>query len=565
MKEITNLKESAFTVCVGLAFLYGVLSYQHYSPSQHDFYIHSFVFLFCSIGLGIFFFKNEVIIYSHQLYWIGILGVLLTQPIFNYLIYIDGLVFPLAIIFLMFLLSLAVANLKDKQTFIKRISLFLLIAAFFLFLTQVIHILNISSLVQLMRLPLQTSRFSGSLFQPNQTAFVFVLGVISAVYFFHNKYSQIFKYFLIFLLSIGVAFTSSRTGFLMLICGVLLFNILKNKDESLSILKLKDFLFSMLGLVIGMIAYPYFSTAQTMAERIWNGLDEPRLSLLHRTGLIIEDHPLLGVGWKNFASTGIEYFESIEFFGSTDHSHFAFGQLLAEFGLFGLGIIIFFIIIAAKNVKITKLVNIYVLVILSMVLFYSMFEFPLWQLRYLLIFTIFFTLLDTSSKQLYKFKNKYFLSCVMLLFVSISLYYGYQYKQLAHKYDFVVNPNNNLQYKKEKVSELKPIFGFSLFNDILVYEIISNEGFDLNASLLISNRLVRYTPSHYYLIKHATSLAAVGNTYNSIYYFNASCHFAYGKYCKDTLEYLKSVSEHDPDNFIEVYQEVSNKYNKNLK
>ena len=79
------------------------------------------------------------------------------------------------------------SNINDKKCFIKGLSGTVILTSIFLFLTQLVHFFNISFLVDLMRLPLQTQRFSGNLFQPNQTAFVLVLGVVSTIFFLENK------------------------------------------------------------------------------------------------------------------------------------------------------------------------------------------------------------------------------------------------------------------------------------------------------------------------------------------------------------------------------------------
>lgn len=46
--------DSILLIFISLSFFYGVLSYQHYSPSAHDFFINNIVFLLCSIGLFFF-------------------------------------------------------------------------------------------------------------------------------------------------------------------------------------------------------------------------------------------------------------------------------------------------------------------------------------------------------------------------------------------------------------------------------------------------------------------------------------------------------------------------------
>ena len=64
--KIFRAKENFLYIFVSISFLYGILSFQHYSPSFHDFYIHAFVFLFLNIGLFVYFFNKELKIYLNQ-------------------------------------------------------------------------------------------------------------------------------------------------------------------------------------------------------------------------------------------------------------------------------------------------------------------------------------------------------------------------------------------------------------------------------------------------------------------------------------------------------------------
>lgn len=68
---------------IGFAYLYDILSSNHYTPSSHDFYINCVVFILCSIGLSIFFFKREIQIYISDFFWLVIFFILLVQPVFH--------------------------------------------------------------------------------------------------------------------------------------------------------------------------------------------------------------------------------------------------------------------------------------------------------------------------------------------------------------------------------------------------------------------------------------------------------------------------------------------------
>ncbi|UTO19846.1 Wzy polymerase domain-containing protein [Acinetobacter sp. Z1] len=554
-----SFNEMFFCLFIGLSFLYGILSYQHYSPSFHDFYIHTIVFALCSIGLSFFYMKKNIKIYLNNFLWFILAIIFIVQPVLNKIIYVDGLIFPLAVTFLTFFLSVAISNMVDKDGITKIIAFILICGSVLLLFTQISHILNIEFIVKAMQIPLQLGRFSGNLFQPNQTAFVFILGVISLMYFCNNK-NNILKYILIFILSVGVAFTVSRSGFLMLLLCSFVFNLLLNYFNKISLLKLKDFFICLVGFLFGVLIYPNFSSG-TILERVIGG-DNVRISLLHQSWLIIFEHPITGVGWKNFAGSGLAYFEKIEFLNSADHSHFFFTQLWSEFGILGLLVVFLFFYIFIKNVKILNVRESYVFVVLSIFIIYSCFEFPLWQLRFLIIFSIFLSLYDRTSKSFYIINRGYYVSIILIGFVCLSLYYSYKYSEVARVYDFVVNKNNNLADKVKKLDEINSIFGFGFFDDILIYEVISEGDFNLKVKIDIGNRLVHYLPSYPYLVRHGTSLALSGDEKGATYYFEATCRYSYGSHCEEVKKYLQVLSDQNPDYFKNIYNTVEKKYKK---
>ncbi|MCH7314053.1 Wzy polymerase domain-containing protein [Acinetobacter sp. ANC 3882] len=553
-------RENLLYIFITLSFLYGILSYQHYSPSFHDFYIHAFVFLFINAGLFLFFLRKDVNIYANQFFWVLILFTLFIQPIFNKIIYVDGLIFPLAIIFSMLSLSIAISNLKDKEKFISKIAGTLILGAIFLQITQFFHIFKINFFVEMMRLPLQLERFSGNLFQPNQTAFIFIMAVISVMYLFREKRKSLLKYFLIFIFSLGVSFTVSRSGFLIVLFCVLIFNFFYNFLNNVFVFKLKDLFFSALGLLLGLFLYPYFSSNADIVDRANMSLEDPRISLFHRTWLIISEHPIMGVGWKNFSSAGLEHFSELRWFSSTDHSHFIFGQLLSEFGLLGVLITFLFLFIFFKNIKIKSLDQLYVFTIIISIISYSLFEFPLWQLRYLIVFSIFLSLFDGWRKVFYSTSKAYILSAISLIFCFFSLYYIHEYKKVSYLYDYTVRSDISLKNKVLEISKIEPIFGFGFFNDIIVYEILSSGNFELSKKIEVGDRLVHYIPSYTYLVRHATNLAEAGNYESSNYYFSASCHYNFGVQCERTKKYLRELSIYNPKDFETIYKSIILKY-----
>jgi len=553
-----SLKEKILLFFLSLSFLYGVLSYQHYNPSSHDFYINSIVFSLCSFGLFIYFFKKNIKIYVNSLVWVFLGLIFLVQPLINKIIYVDGLVFPIAETFLVLMLSIAISNIENKESFVKKLSVILFVTAILLFLTQISHVLKIMPIIEIMRLPLQKQRFSGNLFQPNQTAFIFVVGVISVLYFFNyfKKYN-IVKCLLVLTLSIGVALTVSRSGLIILVCSVLIFNLYSNYYENKKIYYLKDLAFSISGLLLGFFLYNKYSISENAIERIGRSIDDPRLSLMHQSWLIITEHPITGIGWKNFASGGFQHFDQMEWISLSDHSHFIFGQLLSEFGLLGLSLILVFFYIFIKNLLcISNLKEAYLCSVLLVFIAYSCFEYPLWYLRYLFIFSIFFSLFDKSGRFLYKIEKGYLLSIIALSLTFSSIYYAYQYNKLAYINDVVFDSKYSLRERTEKLTEMRSVFGFSYFNDLLLYQTMEVDGFLLQDQILIGERLVNYIPMNQYLIKQGTLLAFDNQNEKSLYYFKASCHYDFGQNCGNTKEYLKAFAKQYPEYFNNIYVKV---------
>lgn len=540
-----------------LSFLYGVLSYQHYAPSSHDFFINAISFSLCSVGLFLFFFsKKKLKVKFNGLLWLFLFVVFLIQPVINNIIYVDGLIFPISQILLIFALSIAISNLNDKEKFIKWLSLGIIFASYLLFLTQLIHLFNVSYLVDVMRLPLQSQRFSGNLFQPNQTAFVLVLGAISTIFFLKNK-NKYLKFFIIFCFSFGVSITASRTGFIMLLFSLLVFNLYNNYIEKRKLIILKDLFCGVLGLILGIFLYIYFSDSTNTLGRVSESSKDIRLNFLYQTFLSIKDNPITGVGWKNFASTSLQYYEQVGWLGLTDHSHFIFGHLVSEFGILGWGVIIIFSIIFIKNLYyVRNISDIYIFLILLSFIIYSCFEYPLWYFRYLMIFSIFLALYDKEERKIYEVNNGYWVAIPLLSLLLCSLYYSFQYKKIAYLNDIVFDDKVSSGVKFDNIIKTNFVFGFSYFNDLFLYQSLSTDGFMLKDSIEIGDRLVKYIPMNQYLVKQGTLLGLDGQEKKAYNYFKASCYYHNGKECENTKKYLKSLSLQDPKYFNSIYKRI---------
>ncbi|MFW2077672.1 O-antigen ligase family protein [Acinetobacter sp. ULE_I010] len=557
------IKNNLYLLILGIGYCFGVLSFQHYSPSQHDFYINSICYILVAFALVLFFIKNKTRLYINNIFWLFVLCVFLIQPFINKIIYTDSLIFPIAIILLITLVSISISNYDNKRRVIYFFGYIFILSSLLLFLTQLIHILKILPLVELMRLPLQVQRFSGNIFQPNQAAFIFSLGIISSMFIFDEN-KKVFNYICIFILSVGIAFTASRSGLIILLSMTLFFNLYKNYDKKNSLLKIYEFYFALMSFIIGNYYYNKLAV-NGIVGRISQSLDDPRLSLLSQSWLSFVNQPLTGIGWKNFASSNFIYYNQLEWVSFTDHSHFIIGQLLAEFGVLGGLIFILFTYIVIKNLKKLKNIqDIFVFTILCIFILYSCFEYPLWYFRYLFVFSIFLSLLDKSEAYEYKVDKDYLIYVPCLFLMISSVYYTMQYRKVAYINDIVFDQNENQRNKMLATVNLDPIFGFSYFQDLLFFEAADRDEFLLNDKLIIGERLVEYSPDYRFLIKQGAFLAFDNQKEKSLLYFDMACHYDFYQKCPYTIQVLTLLNNENHKKFGDIYYKVNTHYNSQI-
>ncbi len=560
---LLNFKKYSIMFLFGISYLYGILSTSHYLPSSHDFYINTTCYFIILISLIFFFYKKEIKVYFSNLIWLLVFLVLLIQPLLNNILYVDGLIFPLAVIFSCFLISLMGSNLEnknDKKIIVLFLSGFFFLGAFLLFLTQLFHVFKLNMVVNFLGLPLQYQRFSGNLYQPNQTAFVLVLGILSIIFLMNKiKIYSLLGYSFIFILSIGVALTSSRVGVLMLILLVLMYNIyLNNKNHHF--LKFNYTFSAFTGLFSGIILYNFIASNDQIIQRTLKAVDDPRISLFKQSFYIIKDNPFFGVGWKNFSSTNLEYYHHLDWISITDHSHNLFTQLLAEFGfLFGGMIIGYFFWIFLRDIFLNKFdsIKFYILMVLLVFLFYSMFEFPLWYFRYIFIFSLFLSFFSLDGKNICIIKKPILISVTCFCLSIVSVFYLVEYRKIATT-NAILNDINIAQKDKFiKVANMSNVIGFSSFKDQLLFSLVTPDGFMLEESISLGDRVTKYTPTREFLVKQGTLLALNGDTTKAISYFNLACKYDWNAKCSlirnDILQLYKAY----PSSFEDIVKRVN--------
>lgn len=145
---------------------------------------------------------------------------------------------------------------------------------------------------------------------------------------------------------------------------------------------------------------------QSGAERFFDsGFGMRRRIEWAKAWLLFKQHPLFGVGWDGYASAGnlLELqggFPKVPESWLFTHCHNIVFQLLAETGLLGTGIFIVSLAILVLPFFVRKNANIdylFLIVILSVTLIHSLFEFPLWYLSFSVMFVLVLSLSPLSD------------------------------------------------------------------------------------------------------------------------------------------------------------------------
>ena len=213
------------------AYLWGILSIQHYYPSSTDLYINIYVGGLLAVGLAGWAMasdRKKIPISISTWLWLGLLMLILLQPILNQIVYTDGLIFPGATILFCLLVSLAVSGLdrEEKRRAVNVMAVVLLAGGILTVATEVIQLVWPDSWLigSVVFAKSPDNRLTGNIAQVNQAAFVSSLGMAAAIYLFYLTRTWLGKIICIVFtvwLVMGIGFTSSRGGFLLGLAVVL--------------------------------------------------------------------------------------------------------------------------------------------------------------------------------------------------------------------------------------------------------------------------------------------------------------------------------------------------------
>lgn len=548
----TNIKPALFdTFCALLcfAYLWGVVSIQHYLPS-YGLYIGLFVSAILCVALALFFLLCRVkfVSYSTLLWWALALLVAI-QPWLFETAYADRLLFPSGGLLLMGFLSLAVAQLDDRQR--QRAAHFFALALFFAALatvaSQLVQVLHIKPLMGSLVFRPNGNRLVGNVAQVNQAAFVGCMGMAAAVYFVHHyrvrhKGVWLILALLLCFLGMGLGFSASRAG-LILALAALGSGVLYQGSPRRRLLPSVLFgLCVMVGYQLGTALMNHRLDVKTSAvgRMVGENSLHLRTSLLEQASMAFFQNPILGNGFDTMNHFGLQHAEEIHWFTSANHTHNLIAQMMAEFGVVGLVVLLLFAWLILKNLRLSLPHHLALAYgVLGVIALYSLSEYPLWYLKYLMVAVFFVALLDKSKIVLPINVSYPSAMTAVALFVGSVFYIGhYQaYRQMAY---LVRNSKVSQDKKVAAYHNLPNVIGYKKYKELNWFLImpIAKDKTTLQAQAKLGDRVLTQFLSASMLVKQAQILALLGESERADGLYRATCIFGSYTFCQVAIDNL---------------------------
>lgn len=554
-----------FYICAALlsfAYFWGVVSFQHYIPGSSGFYVGLYVILFATIGIVIGVLKIPVLRCSHTVIaWLLFLGLMLLQPMLHYVHYLDDHLLLCVLFLWCAILAMVVTNLNSsqKQKAVHFMAISLLMGAICTVLSQFGQLFFREELSGILIFIGTEDRLVGNVAQVNQAAYITTMGIASIFYFWYRLQHVVWWYWLIaFGLSVffgvGLGFSASRGGIFLAVAALCSAGIFYKATIKKRLTMSAVFAPAVVaGYNIGTVLMnKYLNTELSAVGRLVgeNSL-HLRQSLLEHAWLAFSSNPLVGIGFGNFKEFGLRNAEHLSWFTVAHHAHNVVAQMAAELGIMGLALLVYFAFIVLKNLRFNLTPDkALAYSILMLTALYSMSEFPLWYIRYLVVVVFFLAIIDTSSFRLKFNLQKPLWVCSMLCIIG-SVYYikDYQiYSNIAYK---VIDGEKAVAM--ERFQKAPNTFGFGSYRDLTIYQIVPPTEENLTQMIEMGERVLSVHYDDFLILKQAHMLVAAGESERASRYFQILCLFNSGSYCQKTIDDLHALVELNPKN--QVYLE----------
>lgn len=572
------LRHYAIVIGLGLGYLWGVVSIQHYLPSSTDFFLSLYSASIMAVGAFIFFMSKHQFRFSFtHLLWLGFFVLLLAQPMLNQVAYPDGVILVAFGVFLCLLTSLAVATLDEqqKQQSVHGMACVILLSGIFTVISQFAQVFQSDFLGVLFFE--NTGRPTGNVAQVNQAAFIHTLAMSSIIYLcqqLRKKNIWILGLYaiLMMLLSMGVGMTASRGGVLLCVgvfCGLLFYHTstLKARFQTLGLLP-----FVVTGYLVGTKIMQDFIDADKsgISRLVGENTLYLRQSLIHQAWLGFKESPIVGVGFGEFNRIGVNYAEDVVWFTFVNHAHNIVAQIGAELGIVGLLLLGCLIGVSLKRLNFFRLptYKAFSYSVLLLIAMYSLSEFPLWMFRFLILFTFFIAIIDDKYYQKFTLKINHnmigVMSCIFsFIIMASSFYYIKQYYNYRNVYH-MVETDMEVDDKIDLIESLPNVFGYTKYKETLLYAIYPITSDNISHQILVGDRLLSSYMQDFHLLKQANMLVLVGEHERAQKTYRALCLLDDKIHCNEVMSNLRENYELNPNSYLMHLNQFENWHNKHL-
>lgn len=490
-------------ICLGMMYLYGVLSPEHYSMGSRDLLVGLKITVVLAIGCGVWFLNHRIDKIGYAtLTWLGLFLLITIQPFINDVIYVDELIFTIGALLMAVLLSVIGANIPKQNhvSVITSIAWVVLLAGLFTLVIQFIQLFfpnNTLDLVFTVK-----DRLYGNIAQPNQAGFVHVLAITSAVYLFYlnykNKILSVILPLCVSVLAIGVSFSISRTALILFAFAIISaafyrwqsYKIRAGVMVGLTVVSVVGY---QLGNVLMKLYFVGFQ-GQDGVGRLMQESIGLRPILYDRAFAAIKESPITGIGYGNYLNYGLQRIEQWAWFENAEHSHNVITQIWAELGLLGVLTVFGVLFVLIKQLYLffkhqLAQEKYFVCLLLSIFVLYSLSEFPLWHAKFLYLFVFLVALLDNG----FDFKNfslNKALTVVSLVILILSAGYARFYDRYLTHYEIVMIAKVDNQQKIDAYQAFPNLFGFTRVKEEMLNMVADEEANNPEQLIAIGDRLI---------------------------------------------------------------------------
>ena len=563
---------------IGLAYLLGILNYMHLLPSKRNLNIGLEVLLVLSIGLAIVWSQRDFVFRRlgwSALMWLFLLLLVLIQPLVNTIAYPDSLIFTVGALVFVLLLSVTVYQIEDKASFTRTLSWFILIGALLEYLTQLAQLLQWTFLFHNLVYPVPAGgRPIGNIVQPNQSAFIYAMGIAAVCYLqdikvtregatqqmttlISQRWLTLFFGLSVLILASGIAISASRTGMILGIAAIIGYYLLNERPLKQRLTKAGLFTaLSLVGYVLGGYLLSSYSPTQSAVNKIatTTATESLRGYQLEQALLIFKDHPLFGIGWGNFSTSALIYAEQLSWMSMTDHSHFIVSNIASELGIIGLLVFIPFIYIIWKNIRLGRQPSsAFVLSILGVITLYSFSEYPLWYFYFLMLFAVFLALADIEMTAL-QINLKRIFTALLIVISLLSVYYY----QVFMQYNRVANLTTlelPIEQKQALITELNTPYGFIQFKEFLLYHSLYVNDEQLDKKIAMGDRVVSLYPAPPLMMQQGLLYGLKGDSEANLKLFKAACLFEFATDCATVQDALIEARDSQPTYYQQTLED----------